>query len=376
VTVNLPHIVILTADTGGGHRSVSEALHEALNDAGQTHVTVVDVFRYLPWPINQIPKTYLPTVNNAPGMWKFGYDLLSHPALTRLASRHIIPLFTAGGLRRLYAEHVPDLVICTHPVFMHTAMRELRRMRPGAPFASMVTDFAGGHPLWFVPETGVCILPSEELRPMALAAGMPPEKIHITGLPVHRAFSMNRFVTRRDARAALKITDIPTLLLVGGGEGMGALDAMAYAVDEAVPAMQKLIVAGRNKAMEERLRAHAWKGATHVFGFVRNMPQLMSASDVIVTKAGPSTLCEALVCGLPILISGFVPGQEEGNVNFIKAHEAGYLLKQPAQELGPLLQRLTADGGAELAALGLRAYALGRPEAAREAVQWMLTLLR
>ncbi|MBI5877620.1 MAG: glycosyltransferase [Chloroflexi bacterium] len=376
MTTNLPHIVILTADTGGGHRSVSEALNEALQDAGQTHVTVVDLFRYFSWPITQVPKLYLPTVNNAPGFWTFGYNLLCGRRLGRLASHHLIPTFTGRGIKRLFAEHRPDLVICTHPVFQYAALRVLRRDFPGVPYATMVTDFASAHPLWFTPEADICLLPSEELRAGALAAGTAPDKIHVTGLPVHRAFSMNRYVTRREVRATLGVSDMPTLLLVGGGEGMGALDAMAYAVDEAVPGLQKLIVAGRNKALEERLRAYAWRGTTHISGFVRNMPQLMRASDLIVTKAGPSTLSEALVCGLPILISGFVPGQEEGNVNYVMAHAAGYFMKNPAQELGGLLQRLLADAGTELAALSQRAYALGRPEAAREAARLILTLLR
>ncbi len=375
MTANLPHIVILTADTGGGHRSVSEALNEALHDAGQTNVTIVDLFRYFSWPISQVPKLYLPTVNNAPWLWSFGYHLTAGRRFGRLANRHIIPALSTRGVRRLFAEHKPDLVISTHPVFQYTALSALGHNRPRAPFATMVTDFASAHPLWFVPETDLCLLPSEELRAPALAAGMPAGKIHVTGLPVHRAFSMNRYITRHEVRATLGVGDSPTLLLVGGGEGMGALDAMASAVDEAAPDLQKLIVAGRNKKLEERLRRHAWRGVTHIYGFVRNMPQLMRAADVIVTKAGPSTLSEALVCGLPILISGFVPGQEEGNVRYVMAHDAGYFLKKPAQELGGLLTRLMADGGTELTALGERAYALGRPDAAREAARLILTLL-
>jgi 1,2-diacylglycerol 3-beta-galactosyltransferase len=82
-----------------------------------------------------------------------------------------------------------------------------------------------------------------------------------------------------------------------------------------------------------------------------------------------------LVCGLPIIISGFVPGQEEGNVRFIQSHDAGYYLQKPAQELGPLLTRLLANNGAELTALADRAYALGRPDAAREAVRLILERL-
>lgn len=52
-------------------------------------------------------------------------------------------------------------------------------------------------------------------------------------------------------------------------------------------------------------------------GFVDNMPEWMTASDMIISKAGPGTIAESLICGLPVLLNGFVPCQEEGNVPFV-----------------------------------------------------------
>ena len=54
-----------------------------------------------------------------------------------------------------------------------------------------------------------------------------------------------------------------------------------------------------------------------VNGFVDNMAQWMTACDTIVTKAGPGTIAESLICGLPLLLNGFVPCQEAGNVPFV-----------------------------------------------------------
>ena len=76
-----------------------------------------------------------------------------------------------------------------------------------------------------------------------------------------------------------------------------------------------------------------------------------------------------MICGLPILISGFVPGQEEGNVRFVIEHQAGYRLQKPAQELGVILKELMGEGRKRLTAIAQNAYALGRPDAAREAVR-------
>lgn len=367
-------VVILTADTGGGHRSVSEALVEAFQEIGQNDVMMMDVFKYVPPPWNQIPKFYLPTINRASRAWSASYRLFNTRAAGSVYMRGLIDPLTRFGMRRLYRERQPSLVISTHPLFQFVPAKILHKQLPGVPFVTMVTDFASAHRWWFTPETELCLLPSEELRPLALAHGVAAKNIYVTGLPVHRAFSLNRYVTRQEARAALGVADRTTLLLVGGGEGMGALEAMALAVERELPEMQMLIVAGRNQKLLEKLSARQWVGPTHVYGFVRNMPQLMRAADVIVTKAGPSTLSEALICGLPILLSGFVPGQEEGNVKFVLDHKTGHILETPETDLAPALQQMMANDGAGLAELAQNAYALGKPDAAREAVRLVMQL--
>jgi 1,2-diacylglycerol 3-beta-galactosyltransferase len=104
------------------------------------------------------------------------------------------------------------------------------------------------------------------------------------------------------------------------------------------------------------------------------MEQLMRAADVIATKAGPSTISEALICGCPILLTGFVPGQEEGNVRFIKENQAGYFLDNPRADIGRVLRELLSDSGTRLAQVAHRSYTLGRPDAAREAVRLIMEL--
>ena len=63
-----------------------------------------------------------------------------------------------------------------------------------------------------------------------------------------------------------------------------------------------------------------------VQGFVDNMEQWMAACDIIITKAGPGTIVESLIMGLPILLNGFVPCQEAGNVPFVINNGVGCTL--------------------------------------------------
>ncbi len=60
-------------------------------------------------------------------------------------------------------------------------------------------------------------------------------------------------------------------------------------------------------------------------GFVNNMEEWMHASDVIITKAGPGTIAESFICGLPVLLNGFIPGQEEGNIEYVVENQVRHL---------------------------------------------------
>ena len=64
-------------------------------------------------------------------------------------------------------------------------------------------------------------------------------------------------------------------------------------------------------------------------GFVTNMPDYMGACDIIITKAGPGTISEALICGLPLVLNAYVPCQEEGNIPYVTDNGVGVFETKP-----------------------------------------------
>jgi 1,2-diacylglycerol 3-beta-galactosyltransferase len=66
-----------------------------------------------------------------------------------------------------------------------------------------------------------------------------------------------------------------------------------------------------------------------VKGFVNNMEQWMNACDMIITKAGPGTIAEAFICGLPVLLNAFIPCQEEGNIEYVVRNGTGIFSRDP-----------------------------------------------
>jgi predicted glycosyltransferase len=151
--------------------------------------------------------------------------------------------------------------------------------------------------------------------------------------------------------------------VVGGGEGVGKVYKIARAIAKAHLNAQIVLVAGRNKRLRRRLEKVTWEIPTTVFGFVTNMPELMGASDVIVTKAGPGTISEALITGLPILLSGFIPGQEEGNVEYVIDRGVGTWAEKP-QLIASTLARWLQPENKTLIQMAQKAQKLGRPQAA------------
>jgi 1,2-diacylglycerol 3-beta-galactosyltransferase len=90
-----------------------------------------------------------------------------------------------------------------------------------------------------------------------------------------------------------------------------------------------LAVCGRNAALARRIREENHAGV-HVFGFVDNMPELLLASDLLATRAGPGMIAEGLAAGCPLLLTGYLPGQELGNVREVVGRGLGRFVPRPA----------------------------------------------
>ena len=167
---------------------------------------------------------------------------------------------------------------------------------------------------------------------------MPREKLRVVGLPVAARFCQPPG-DRRRLRADLGWPeDRPVVLAVGGGEGMGPLFETARAVARSGLQAALAIVSGRNAALQRRLEQVEWEIPTWVYGFEQRMPEMMQAATILVTKAGPSTIAEAANAGLPLVLYSCLPGQEEGNVEYVVTGGLGRWAPGPAQAGHPFSQ--------------------------------------
>jgi 1,2-diacylglycerol 3-beta-galactosyltransferase len=358
-------ILIIMSDTGGGHRSAAEATAEAAHQLyGEAcRVDIADAWAdHTPFPINRLGQLYGPLVNRSTILWKLIFRSTSNRCGMSLLTKILWPM-VRRSLKDFLRQSHPDVIVSVHPVLTYFSIRALQEANLRIPFVTVVTDLVSLHPLWLCPGTDSCLVPTEPARDRALANGLPLEKVKVVGLPVALKFA--RGVGEKAAlRDKLGLEqDRPTILLTGGGEGMGKVYKIARAIAKTRINAQLMVVAGRNKRLRRRLEKVDWEMSTTVFGFVTNMPELMGASDVIVTKAGPSTISEALIMGLPILLSGFIPGQEEGNVEYVIDKGVGTWVEKPQLIAATLAQWLQPENET-LAQMAQKAQRLGRPQAA------------
>jgi 1,2-diacylglycerol 3-beta-galactosyltransferase len=367
-----PHIVFYFSDTGGGHRSAAEAIIEAVFlEYGKTVTTeMVDFFKgYAPAPFNHASEMY-PYMVKAPQLWRAGFHATDGRARARFITATIWP-YVRHAARALVSSHPADLIVTVHALANTFALRALGSSRP--PFVTVVTDMVTTHALWFDRRSDLILVPTESARERGLRFNMPPEKLHVAGMPVADRYCKplgNKRTLRKKLGWPL---DKPIVLFVGGGDGMGPLGKAARAVDDSGLDLGLIIVAGRNERLKKNLEAQAWENPTLIYGFTHQMPDFMRAADFIITKAGPGTIAEALNAHLPIILYSKLPGQEDGNVTFVVEEGAGVWAPKP-QEVVRTLTRWISRPKEKQQVID-NCIRVARPEAARAIARSIAGLL-
>eukprot|EP00192_Tetraselmis_astigmatica_P024497 CAMPEP_0117697956 /NCGR_PEP_ID=MMETSP0804-20121206/29512_1 /TAXON_ID=1074897 /ORGANISM="Tetraselmis astigmatica, Strain CCMP880" /LENGTH=490 /DNA_ID=CAMNT_0005512255 /DNA_START=222 /DNA_END=1694 /DNA_ORIENTATION=+ len=375
-------VLILMSDTGGGHRASAQALKAGFQQTygKKFDVEIVDIWtKHTGWPINQIPKSYSFLVKNA-WMWRLGFHL-TNPRIVHVPIQTVNTCLSARHLSAAFDHYNPDLVVSVHPLMQHTPLavlkqRSINEGKELPPFATVVTDLARCHNTWFHKSVDRCFVPTNQTKKQALGLGLTEQQIVLHGLPIRPVFSQ-KLPTKKKLRKMLGMKDKSTALLVGGGEGMGKLELTLQALSTAGVDCQVVVICGRNQKLVNKLKATEWPPNMNVVvnGFVDNMHQWMGASDCIITKAGPGTIAESLICGLPMLLNGFVPGQEADNVDFVTENQVGTFEKDP-KKIADILKEWLEDAAGTLATMSERARAMGRPDALFRIVEDLATLTK
>ncbi|KAH6779284.1 monogalactosyldiacylglycerol synthase type C [Perilla frutescens var. hirtella] len=342
------NVLILMSDTGGGHRASAEAIRDAfqLEYGDQYRVFVKDVWKeYTGWPLNDMERQYKFMVRHVQ-LWSLAFHSTS-PKWIHSVYLGAIAAFYAKEVEAGLMEYKPDIIISVHPLMQHIPLWVLKwqNLQKKVIFVTVITDLNTCHRTWFHPSVNRLYCPSEEVAKRALLDGIQESQTRVFGLPIRPSF-VQAVLSKDDLRMELEMEPgLPGVLLMGGGEGMGPVKKTAKALGESLfdkelekPIGQLIIICGRNETLASTLQSLEWKIPIKIRGFEKQMQKWMGACDCIITKAGPGTIAEALIRGLPIILNDYIPGQEKGNVPYVVENGAGVFTRSPKETARMVLE--------------------------------------
>jgi len=372
-------ILILSVSAGAGHLRAAQAIEAYAGQDGTggsgplataRHIDVMDfvtpAFRKL------YTDFYIKLVNKAPALWGYLYhathDAPKDGSMQRV--RRAIERLNTRALMAQIAAFAPDAIVCTHFLPAELLSRALRDHQLVCPVWVQVTDF-DLHRMWVLDHMQGYFAATDEVAFRMRHEGIALERIHVTGIPIMPAFA--QAPDRAQCAQAFGLDpQRKTILLMGGGAGLGSLDTIAAGLLKLEGDFQLIVLAGKNAAALAKLTALAtqYPGRLLAQGFTSEVERLMACADLVITKPGGLTTSECLALGLPMIVNSPIPGQEERNADFLM--EQGVALKALDGASLEYRVRHLLDHPEQLRAMRERALALGRPRAALDVLAQVL----
>jgi processive 1,2-diacylglycerol beta-glucosyltransferase len=367
-------ILLLSVSAGAGHMRAAEALHQcAQRQFPGVQTLHLDVMQYVTSAFRKVyVDGYMKLVTASPTMWRLVYQKSDEadPRSSLQKLRRATERLNTRALLRAVREFGPDAVICTHFLPAELLAHQIHREHMRLPVWVQVTDF-DLHRMWVVPHMRGYFAANEEIADRMRRLIEPSAQIHCTGIPVMPAFgeALDAATVRQQfgLDAARRM-----VLLMGGGTGIGGLDAVAQALLAIEHDFQLVVLAGRNQEALQALQGLAAQHPGRLFplGFTDQVHRLMACASFVITKPGGLSTSECLALGVPMILNSPIPGQEERNADYLL--EQGAALKAVDEIALVWRARRLLTEPALLDALRRRASALGRSQAAHEVLKIVL----
>lgn len=306
-------ILIVTASIGTGHTQAARAIDEYVRTMPEAvESEYVDFLSDDVLSIDTLVKeTYIKVLD----LFPIAYDLLYHVSQGRKKGS-VIQTLVAWGLKRRMLRLIwgkkPDMLIFTHPFPCAAACLLKRQGLLSIPVIGVITDFAI-HQFWIYKQVDAYCLPTQRLAEELARHGIDRERIHVTGIPVRRNFFSDNTAKSAEQRET-------TVLVMGGGLGLGSLQKALERMDSIDSIDRFIIVAGHNAALYEDLiqMKDTLRHPIEIYGYTNEIANLMDRSVLLVTKPGALTCTEAAAKQIPMVFFNAIPGQEEENARYLE----------------------------------------------------------
>ena len=360
------NILFLAISAGAGHIKAAESLKSYIEENHPNYKTVlVDTLRYINPVINKlIIGSYINTLKKTPKIYGKLYEIAeSGENLSDVSSS--VNRIISCKIRRLIREFQPDLVVCTHPFPLQMLTNLKKKALVKCKIVTILTDFIP-HSFWLQKEVHAYIVAHPGMKFDMIKKGINEEIIYPLGIPVSQNFLNNYNKTK--IREVLGLEDITTILIMGGSLGFGELKETFITLLNSPKNLQLILVAGKNLKLINTLEKYVSSTSKTVklYNYTDKIPELMSASDLIISKPGGMTISEALIKGLPLILISPIPGQEEKNAHFLQNSGVAARI-YPKQNVEEVLYEIL-DNPLRIKHMKEMAQYLARPNACKDIV--------
>lgn len=377
----IPKILIISSDTGGGHRSAAAAIVAGVQkffDGESYAVRVVRAVEESHHLADKLVRLYNWILRNRQHWMKYYYWIINR---IRPDTREFFHKRCVAYVRDLFERWCPHIVVSVHPLTQHIFGRVLKDLglADRVPLVSVVTDPCYGFwKGWACDAVTLYLVASEDARRQLIDYGVAPERIKISGMPIHPKFAYPGEEAAQAARRALGLDPEKFTVFVNAGwVGGGNIPQIFSELARGELDVQAIFLAGKNEDLRAAAETIALDAPfpVKVIGYSDEIEKLMSAANVMISKLGGLTTFEALACRVPIIgdmITEPMP-QEAGTANLIAQRGAGVMLKRPS-DVVPVVRRMLED---ELHYSRLRAATVGLaiPNATRHIVEEIAALI-
>ena len=378
---NAPKILIISSDTGGGHRSAAAAIVAGIESfvKGESYaIRVVRAVEESAAIAARLVRIYNWLLRNKQHWMKYYYWAINR---VRPETREFFHSRSIVYVRGLFERWCPHIVVSVHPLTQHIFARVLRELKLAdrIPLVTVVTDpYYGFWKGWACDDVSLYLVASGEARQQLIDYGIAPERIKISGMPVHPKFAFPGEQAAQAARTALGLdAEKFTVFLNAGWEGGGNVPEIFRELVRGELDVQAIFLAGKNEALktEAEIVAAEARFPVKVIGYSDEVEQLMRAANVMISKLGGLSTFEALNCRVPIIadVTTRPMPQEAGTVNLIVKGGAAVLL-QRASDIVPVVRRMI-DDSKHYAALRAATITIALPNATKRIVEEITALI-
>lgn len=321
-------IVVLTASFGFGHNSAANALKNTLEElySFDVDICIIDILK------NQ-NSLYENSVKYTPGVYRWIFESTDTNQGTEVINALAQPVLSVR-IDQILREENPDMIVSTYPFLgaMRWVESKLQKNGKHIPLVAVVTDSMTVHQMWIMEHVDFYMVPNADTAKVLVQKGVPEDRIKVSGFPVNPAFYLPYDVTKERIREGLDPTIFTFLVLVNTGGKAKDVDFLERFEEVFQGKAQCMLVLGKNIQLYKKLKKKKFGPNIKIYQWVKDMPRLMHAADVMVAKAGGAITMECIAIKKPILITKILPGQEEGNAETVEKYDVGSVLRTGSAE--------------------------------------------